>query len=59
MQRIRITQIKSTIKKPKDQKLTMQALKLGKINKTVEFNLTPAIAGMVRKVQHLVTTEIV
>ncbi len=59
MARIKITQIRSTIKRPKIQKLTIQALKLGKLHKTVEYELTPQIAGMVRQVNHLVTTEIV
>lgn len=59
MSRIKITQLKSTIKRPKSQKLTIQALKLGKINRTVELELTPQIQGMVRKVNHLITTEIV
>ena len=57
MGKIRITQIKSTIKRPKDQKATIIALGLGKINKTVEIESNPAIAGMVRKVSHLVKVE--
>jgi large subunit ribosomal protein L30 len=57
MGKIRITQIKSTIKRPKDQKATIVALGLGKINKTVEIENNPAIAGMVRKVSHLVKVE--
>ena len=36
MAKIKITQIRSIIKRPKDQKATMKALGLGKINKTVE-----------------------
>jgi large subunit ribosomal protein L30 len=59
MAKIKITQIKSTIKRPTSQKLTIQALKLGKLHRTVEYELTPQIEGMVRKVHHLVTTEIV
>ncbi len=57
MGKIRITQIKSTIKRPKDQKATIIALGLGKINKTVEIESNPAIDGMVRKVSHLVKVE--
>jgi large subunit ribosomal protein L30 len=57
MGKIRITQIKSTIKRPKDQKATIVALGLGKINKTVEIESNPAIDGMVRKVSHLVKVE--
>jgi len=57
MGKIKITQVKSTIKRPKYQKLTMQALGLGKMNRTVEVEETPQISGMVKKVQHLVTVS--
>ena len=57
MAKIKITQVKSTIKRPKDQKATIIALGLGKINRTVEVENNPAIAGMVRKVSHLVKVE--
>ncbi|HEU5146033.1 MAG TPA: 50S ribosomal protein L30, partial [Chryseosolibacter sp.] len=36
---------------------TIQALGLGRINRTVEVELTPQIAGMIRKVNHLVTVK--
>ncbi len=55
MAKIRITQIKSTIDRPKNQKLTIQALGLGKLHRSVEVENTPQIAGMVNKVSHLVT----
>lgn len=55
MAKIRITQSRSIIKRPKDQKLTIKALGLGRINKSVEVEATPQIVGMVRKVNHLVT----
>lgn len=59
MAKIRITQIKSTIDRPKNQKLTIQALGLGKLHRSVEVENTPQIAGMVNKVGHLVTvTEV-
>lgn len=57
MAKVIITQKKSTINRPKDQKLTIQALGLGKINKTVEKELTPQIQGMINKVGHLVAVE--
>ncbi len=57
MAKIKITQTRSTIKRPKDQKLTIKALGLGKINKTVEVEATPQIQGMVNKVKHLVTVS--
>ena len=52
-----ITQKRSIIKRPKDQKLTIQALGLGKINKSVEKELTPQIQGMINKVGHLISVE--
>nr|MBI1229959.1 50S ribosomal protein L30 [Cytophagales bacterium] len=57
MAKFKITQIKSTIKRPKDQKATIVALGLGKINKSVEVEGTPQILGMINKVSHLVKTE--
>jgi large subunit ribosomal protein L30 len=57
MAKLRVTQVRSTIDKPKDQKATIIALGLGKMNRTVEVNDTPQIAGMIRKVSHLVKVE--
>ncbi|WP_288370680.1 50S ribosomal protein L30 [uncultured Algoriphagus sp.] len=57
MAKIKITQVKSTIKRPKDQKATITALGLGRISKSVEVENTPQIAGMVKKVNHLVKVE--
>ena len=57
MARIVVTQIKSAINRPKRQKLTLEALGLGKLNRSKEFDATPQVLGMVRKVQHLVRVE--
>lgn len=57
MSKVRITQIKSTIDRPETQKRTIKALGLGKINRTVEKENSDAIAGMIRKVNHLVKVE--
>jgi len=57
MSKVIITQVRSTIRKPKNQKLTIQALGLGKINKSVEKELTPQIAGMIETVHHLVEVK--
>lgn len=54
MSKVKITQVRSTIDRPKDQKLTIKALGLGKIDKAVEVEFTPQIQGMVKKVNHLV-----
>jgi large subunit ribosomal protein L30 len=57
MATIKITQVKSGIKRPKDQKATLVALGLRKLNQTVEKEATPQILGMVKKVEHLVVVE--
>ena len=57
MAKIKITQVKSIIDRPKDQKATITALGLGRISKTVVVENTPQIAGMVNKVNHLVKVE--
>lgn len=59
MSKVRIAQVRSTISRPKDQKATILALGLVKIDKSVEVELTPQISGMINKVQHLVSvTEV-
>jgi large subunit ribosomal protein L30 len=57
MAKMKITQIKSRIGSPKDQKRTLDALGLTKMHKTVEHECTPSIEGMVKKVRHLVSVE--
>ena len=57
MSTIKIKQVKSRIKCPKVQKLTLDALGLRKLNRVVEHEATPAILGMVEKVKHLVSVE--
>ncbi len=57
MATIKITQTKSTIRRPGDQKRTIEALGLGRIGRTVEHEATPQIRGMVSKIQHLVTVD--
>lgn len=55
--KIKITQVRSAINRPKDQKATIVALGLGKINKSVEKEVTPQILGMIKKVTHLIRLE--
>lgn len=55
MATIKIKQTKSRIGAPKDQKKTLDALGLKKMQRVVEHEDTPSIRGLVRKVQHLVT----
>jgi large subunit ribosomal protein L30 len=57
MSKIKVTQIKSAIDRPKDQKSTIKALGIHKLNHSVEKEATPQILGMVNKIKHLVTVE--
>ena len=57
MAKIKVTKVKSAINRPKNQKLTLEALGLKKIGQVVEHDATPNILGMVRKVEHLVSVE--
>ncbi len=57
MAKIKIKQIKSSIKKQQNQKRTLEALGLKKIGQVVEHDDTPNILGMINKVKHLVSTE--
>lgn len=51
---MKIQQIKSRINCPKDQKRTLDALGLHKMNQVVEHEDCESIRGMVEKVKHLV-----
>jgi len=57
MARIKVTQVRSKIRRPQDQKRTLEALGLHKIDQVVEHDATPTILGMVNKVKHLVSVE--
>ena len=54
MVKIIVKQIRSKINRPKDQKATLIALGLRKINMKVVHNDTPQVMGMIKKVEHLV-----
>jgi large subunit ribosomal protein L30 len=56
---IRIKLVRSPISLPKDQRATVQALGLRRLNHTRELPATPTLLGQVKKVQHLVSLEIV
>ncbi len=51
---IKVKQIKSRIGAPKDQKRTLDAMGLRKLNRVVELPDTPTVRGQIRKVHHLV-----
>jgi len=57
MSKIKITQIKSFIKKPKNQKLTLKALGLKKIGQSVIHEKSNVIDGMIEKVKHLIKVD--
>jgi large subunit ribosomal protein L30 len=57
MARIKVTQVKSQIGRLQNQKRTMEALGLRKMNQTVEHEATPTIIGMVNRVKHLVSVQ--
>jgi large subunit ribosomal protein L30 len=52
--KLTITQVRSTISCPPDQRGTVRALGLKRIRHTVEQADTPVIRGMIHKVRHLV-----
>ena len=57
MEKIKITLTRSLIGRPEDQRATVKALGLGKTNTSVVKDASPAVLGMIRKVEHLVTVE--
>lgn len=58
MKKVRITQIRSGIGRPQDQKDTLKSLKLRKMHQSVEVDMeNPSVAGMVKKIEHLLKIE--
>ncbi|MDP9328826.1 MAG: 50S ribosomal protein L30 [Actinomycetota bacterium] len=57
MSRLRITQRRSVIGRPRDQKVTIRRLGLHRIRDSVVKDDRPDIRGMIEKVRHLVTIE--
>jgi|LauGreDrversion4_2_1035121.scaffolds.fasta_scaffold1560783_1 large subunit ribosomal protein L30 len=56
--KIRVTQLRGLSHKPEAQRLILKGLGLRRIGHTVELRDTPAIRGMVEKVQHLVSVQV-
>ena len=54
MTKIKVKQVRSRIGRSKDQKRTLDALGLRKMNAVVEHEATPQILGMVKKIKHLI-----
>jgi large subunit ribosomal protein L30 len=57
MARLKVTQVRSVIDRPKDQKATVRALGLHRISDSVLQEDRPEIRGMIQKVSHLVRVE--
>lgn len=57
MAKVKITLTRSLIGRPEIQRATVKALGLGKINSSAVHEATPAIQGMIKKVEHLITVE--
>lgn len=57
MARLRVRWVKSAIGYRRDQKLTIAALGLRRLNQVVEHDDTPSVRGMIGKVKHLVAVE--
>ena len=54
---VKVTQVKSPIGRPADQRETLKGLGLNKMNRTRELEDTSAMRGMIKKVAHLVRVE--
>jgi len=57
VQKIKVTQVRSTINRPQKQKRTIEALGLHRMHHSVVHKATPQILGMVDVVKHLVKVE--
>jgi large subunit ribosomal protein L30 len=57
MAKVRVTQVRSQIGQSEKHRGTLRALGLGKIGKTAEHDDGPVLAGMLRKVRHLVKVD--
>ena len=57
MAKLKITQTRSQIGQSERHRGTLRALGLGKIGRSAEHTVSPQLAGMLRKVRHLVKVE--
>ena len=57
MPKLRVTQVRSQIGQSQRHRGTLRALGLGRIGRSVEHEESPELAGMLRKVRHLVRVE--
>ena len=57
MAKLKLTQVRSQIGQSERHRGTLRALGLGKIGRTAEHDEGPVLAGMLRKVRHLVKVD--
>ncbi len=57
MAQLKITQVRSVIRRPQPQKRTMEALGLKRMHQSVTKQDTPTLRGMLNVVNHLVKVE--
>lgn len=57
MGKLKITQVRSAIKRNKKQKRTIEALGIHRLHQSVVHTDNPAIRGMINRVSHLVKVE--
>jgi large subunit ribosomal protein L30 len=57
MAKVKVTQVRSQIGHSEKHRGTLRALGLGKIGRSAEHEEGPVLAGMLRKVNHLVKVE--
>jgi large subunit ribosomal protein L30 len=57
MAKLKLTQVRSEIGQSRRHRGTLRALGLGRIGKSNEIEESPVLAGMLRKVRHLVKVE--
>ena len=54
---VRVTQVRSPVGRPKDQRQTLIGLGLNKMHRSRELEDTPAVRGRINKVRHLVRVD--
>ena len=57
MAKVKLTQVRSQIGQSERHRGTLRALGLGRIGQTNTIDESPVLAGMLRKVRHLVKVE--
>ncbi|MCB0330165.1 MAG: 50S ribosomal protein L30 [Bdellovibrionales bacterium] len=56
-EKVRVRQIRGIPGRPQRTRLTLQALGLGRVGKERELPLNGPVAGLIKKVRHLVSVE--